>query len=94
MTAPSVDREADPYTRDHMIALLSIYASQVGSYTTLLWQVPALSLTAQSFLLTIALSGVNGATARVTAAQYHLVKRVANFLPHFHRETCPGSVDK
>jgi hypothetical protein len=37
------------------VALLSVYAGQFGSYTTLLWQVPALSLTAQAFLMTIVL---------------------------------------
>lgn len=45
-----------------------MYASQFGSYTTLLWQVPALSLTAQSFLLTIALTNGNGKAAKVSAA--------------------------
>ena len=45
-----------------------MYASQFGSYTTLLWQVPALSLTAQSFLLTIALTNSNGKAAKVSAA--------------------------
>jgi hypothetical protein len=62
-----------------MIALLSIYAAQVGSYTTLLWQVPALSLTAQSFLLTIALSGLNGTTARVTAAGLSVVISLSSY---------------
>jgi hypothetical protein len=38
-----------------MIALLNVYTSQFGSYTTLLWQVPALGLTAQAFLMTIVL---------------------------------------
>ena len=37
------------------ISLLGVYATQFGSYTTLVWQVPALSLTAQSFLMVIAL---------------------------------------
>lgn len=32
---------------DQLIALLGVSASQYASYTTLLWQVPALSLTAQ-----------------------------------------------
>lgn len=42
--------------RSVLAALLGVYATQFGSYTTLLWQVPALSLTAQAFLMTIALS--------------------------------------
>ena len=43
-------------TPDQLTSLLGVYASRYASYTTLLWQVPALSLTAQAFLLTIALS--------------------------------------
>jgi len=43
-------------TPDAQAALLAVYAGQFGSYTTLLWQVPALSLTAQAFLFTIALA--------------------------------------
>jgi hypothetical protein len=38
-----------------MVALLNVYTSQFGSFTTLLWQVPALGLTAQAFLMTIVL---------------------------------------
>jgi hypothetical protein len=45
-----------PETPDQLISLLGVYANQYASCTTLLWQVPALSLTAQAFLLTIALS--------------------------------------
>src|SRR6266567_2276116 len=32
---------------DSLVSLLSLYGGQFGSYTTLLWQVPALGLTAQ-----------------------------------------------
>ena len=46
-------------------ALLAVYAGQFGSYTTLLWQVPALSLTAQAFLFTIALAKDANPGARV-----------------------------
>lgn len=61
-------RERRPHTPDQLISLLSVHASQFGSYTTLLWQVPALSLTAQSFLLTIALTNGNGKAAKLSAA--------------------------
>ena len=45
-----------------MVALLGVYTSQFGSYTTLLWQVPSIGLTAQAFLMTIILgTGSNGA---------------------------------
>lgn len=59
---PDIDADASALTE-----LLGVYATQFGSYTTLLWQVPALSLTAQSFLMTIAL-GDNSNVARLIAS--------------------------
>ena len=59
--------------------MLGIYAGQVGSYTTLLWQVPALSLTAQSFPLTIALGAHNGTAARITSAALSVVISAASY---------------
>jgi hypothetical protein len=56
-----------PSTADQLISLLGDSA-QYASYTTLLWQVPALSLTAQAFLLTLALGHGNGTSAKVIAA--------------------------
>lgn len=38
-----------------LVSLLNVYTSQFGSFTTLLWQVPALGLTAQALLMTIVL---------------------------------------
>ena len=35
-----------PDTPDQLISLLGVYAARYASYTTLLWQHPALSLTA------------------------------------------------
>jgi hypothetical protein len=52
---------------DRRVSLLGIYATQFGSYSSLLWQVPALGLTAQSFLLTIALSHGNSKGADIIA---------------------------
>jgi hypothetical protein len=57
-----------PQTPDQLISLLGVYASQYASYTTLLWQVPALSLTAQAFLLTLALGHGNGTSAKIIGA--------------------------
>jgi hypothetical protein len=54
--------------RDSLLSLMSLYASQYASYTTLLWQVPALGLTAQSFLLTIALDPGSSTGGRVIAS--------------------------
>lgn len=57
-TAPPVGFPEDMagMTPDTRAALLGIYAGQYGSYTNLLWQVPALSLTAQAFLFAIVFS--------------------------------------
>lgn len=68
MTKAPVDPMLEPFTRDQVISLLGVYAAQDASYTTLLWQVPALSLTAQSFLLTIALTHGNGTMAKLISA--------------------------
>jgi hypothetical protein len=61
-----------------LAALLAAYASQFGSYTTMLWQVPALSLTAQAFLMTIALGGDSTNVARIIATLLSLVISVAS----------------
>ncbi len=63
---------------DNKITLLSVYAAQFGSYTTLLWQVPALSLTAQSFLLTIALTHGNNEVSVGLAAGLSIVIALAS----------------
>lgn len=53
---------------DRRVSLLGIYAAQFSSYSSLLWQVPALGLTAQSFLLTVALTHGNSKGAGIMAA--------------------------
>jgi hypothetical protein len=60
-------------TPDQQVNLLNVYATQFGSYTTLLWQVPVLGLTAQSFLLTIALGAESKTSARVIAAVLSII---------------------
>jgi hypothetical protein len=79
MTGPAEGEQPTPLTHDQVIALLGIYAGQVGSYTTMLWQVPALSLTAQSFLLTISLTAGNGKLARLIAAGLSVVISAASY---------------
>jgi hypothetical protein len=69
-----------------LVSLLGVYAGQAGSYTTLLWQVPALSFTGQSFLLTIALMHGNGRWAGVIAAVLSFLIALGSlFLLHQHR---------
>jgi hypothetical protein len=79
MSEMSANQRVELSNADQVIALLGVYAAQAGSYTTLLWQVPALSLTAQSFLLTIALTNGNGTAAKVTAAALSAVISAASY---------------
>jgi hypothetical protein len=66
-------------TPDDLINLLNIYGTQFGSYTTLLWQVPALSLTAQSFLLTIALNSTTTNFSRILLAALSMIIVIASY---------------
>jgi hypothetical protein len=75
--APEAEKQPE-MTADALAALLAAYASQFGSYTTMLWQVPALSLTAQAFLMTIALGGDSTNVARIIATLLSLVISVAS----------------
>jgi hypothetical protein len=69
----------DPkYTADNLVALLGVYTTQFGSYTTMLWQVPALGLTAQSFLLSIALGKDITEWAEIAAAALSIVIAIAS----------------
>jgi hypothetical protein len=72
-----------------MVALLNVYTGQYASYTTLLWQVPALALTAQAFLMTIVLGGGSppvGHAARYTASGLSIVVALASILlMHYQR---------
>jgi hypothetical protein len=70
-----------------LVALLNVYTTQFGSYTTLLWQVPALGLTAQAFLLVIALGAPSTSNAaRFAASGLSIVIAFASvFLMHDQR---------
>lgn len=71
---------------DSAVSLLGAYAGQFGSYTTLLWQVPALGLTAQAFLLTIALMNTTTSGARIIACALSMIIAIASgFLMHNQR---------
>ena len=83
--APGSDDEPG-LTPDNRVGLLGVFAAQFGSYTTLLWQVPALSLTAQSFLLTIALGpGSSKAGRLITSVLSFVVAVAAMLLMHDQR---------
>lgn len=71
---------------DTLVSLLGVYGGQFASYTTLLWQVPALSLTAQSFLLTLTLGSTSSPLDRFIASLLSLAITVASFtLMYSHR---------
>lgn len=55
-TQPS---DGTDFNRDNLLSLLNVYTTQLASYTTLLWQVPALGLAAQAFLMTIVLGALS-----------------------------------
>src|ERR1035438_8885387 len=74
------------WQRGDLVSLLGVYAGQAGSYTTLLWQVPALSFTGQSFLLTIALMHGNSRWDGVIAVVLSFLIALGSlFLLHQHR---------
>jgi hypothetical protein len=67
VTSPDAPEQRFP-TNEQKLNLLTIFAGQFDSYATMVWQVPALSLTAQSFLLTIALTHGNSPGAKYISA--------------------------
>jgi hypothetical protein len=83
---PKTNEESETLTQEVLANLLVAFTTQYGTYTTLLWQVPALSLTAQSFLLTIALTHDSSNAARLIAAGLSIViARVSSSLMHAQR---------
>ena len=77
---------AQPKQTDGRTDLLTIFSTQFNSYTSLLWQVPALALTAQAFLLTIALNNMSTrGTTIVTSALAVLIALASWSLMHDQR---------
>jgi hypothetical protein len=72
-------------TASDMVALLGVYAGQYGSYTSLLWQVPALGLTAQAFLMTIVLGTGGDGTRYVASALSAIIAYASIHLLHNQR---------
>jgi hypothetical protein len=92
----SPDASGHPFpTNEQKLSLLAIFVGQFGSYATMVWQVPALSLTAQSFLLTIALTHGNSDGAKYISAGLSIVIAFASFqLMHVQRahQICHGEL--
>ena len=59
-------------------ALYQVVAARRLGHDTLLWQVPVMSLTAQAFLLTIALGASSSVAARVVSSLLSLVSLLAS----------------
>ena len=72
VTSPAAARSLAPAQED-IWALYAILASRRIAYDSMMWQTPALGLTAQAFLLTIALSSGNSVAGRRIAALLALV---------------------
>jgi hypothetical protein len=60
------------------LAVYQVVAARRDSYEAVLWQVPALSLTAQAFLLTIALGGGPSPSARRLASVLSFISALAS----------------
>jgi hypothetical protein len=83
---PAAEAESQDLGADARATLLAVYAGQFGSYVTLLWQVPALSLTAQAFLFTIALAKDVDPGARVVLGVLSVVTSLMSiYLMFSHR---------
>jgi len=78
-------RTGEMITPDGLATLLSVYAGQVSTYATLVWQAPALSLTGQSFLMTIVLGDGHRGPRFAAAALSLLIAYASIFLMHHHR---------
>ena len=75
----------DSLSADAKAALLASYGTQFGAYVNLLWQVPALSLTAQAFLFTIALGDSRPVSRMVSGALSLVVAAMSIYLMVSHR---------
>ena len=64
--------------REVLLTTYSVVAARRSAYDTLFWQAPVLSLTAQAFLFTVALSGGTPVWSRRIAAALALLSAVAS----------------
>lgn len=72
---------------DAMATLLAVHADQASTYVTLVWQVPAVSLTAQAFLFTVLLDPKSPRLARlITAGLSTAISLMSSILMHNHRK--------
>jgi hypothetical protein len=60
-------------SREEMLVMYQVVAARRQNFDAMVWQVPALSLTAQAFLLVIALGPGSGHLARIAAGMLSAV---------------------
>jgi hypothetical protein len=85
---PPPPSDGTEFNRDQLLSLLSVYTTQLASYTTLLWQVPALGLAAQAFLMTIALGALSASSdgSKYAAASLSMIIALSSmWLMHTQR---------
>ncbi len=77
MAGPSDEMD---FNRDSLLTLLNVYTAQLGSYTTMLWQVPALGLAAQAFLMMIVLGSLSASSdgSKYAASALSIIIAVAS----------------
>jgi hypothetical protein len=73
-------RDGEAQRRELLLSVYPTIAARRMNYDTLLWQMPALSLTAQAFLLTIALDPGRPDWARALSSSLALVTSIAALL--------------
>lgn len=88
-THPTHPTQSQPETIDVSPELLASIYQTLGNrrqgYDTMMWQVPAISFTAQAFLLTLALSGGLGVARLVSAALALIIALISMQLMSKHR---------
>jgi len=86
----SSEQSPPPADRDVLLTLYSVLSTRRTAYDTLFWQAPVLSLTAQAFLFTVALSGGTPVWSRRIAAVLALLAALASIqlmVKHRYQET-------
>ena len=67
-------------SRGEMLVLYQVVAARRQNFDSMVWQVPALSLTARAFLLAIALGSGSGHLARIAAGLLSAVTALMSVL--------------
>ena len=63
-----IDESSAPLEADQLMAIWQAVSQRRIAYDTMMWQTPALGMTAQAFLLTLALANDTSGAARIASA--------------------------